>query len=123
MREEYSLWIKENVPKDPTALCKEYSLKMHEAFPELELMRGHVHIVFGAKRKWPHWWLKTDKGIIVDPTKAQFPGILQYEEHVGAEPKGKCVHCGEYSFEDPNFCSDACSTEFMSRLNGKVVST
>src|SRR5579871_6148538 len=76
----YQQWITENVPSNPLGMCRTICAEMREAFPEeLRMIRGHYHDAFWGKRG--HWWLITDSGKIIDPTKAQFP-----DQHGEYEP-------------------------------------
>jgi hypothetical protein len=123
MDERYKEWIALNVPSYPVGMCKAISTSMHEEFPELRLVRGHYSADFfdgdGAK-EWPHWWLEDAKGVVIDPTVAQWPdkgihGI--YVEHTGPEPTGRCVNCGGYCYgPDPILCSETCDAEYRAYL-------
>lgn len=99
---------------DPTGRCREESLAMADAFPELRLVRGHVRCANG--RRYPHWWCVDPDDVVLDPTAAQFAlvGILDYEPHPdGApEPTGKCPNCGEYCYGGRFCCSDACERAY-----------
>ena len=95
---------------------------MVKQFPELTIVKGHVEDLQWGRRS--HIWLKTAEGEIVDPTVAQFPSVMEYEEwEPGDEVRvGKCMECGEeiwrsvqtLDVEDPGcrrpyFCSEECS--------------
>lgn len=109
--DEYNEWIMDNVDENPVNQCERLTLLMRESFPELIRVRGHV---LDGEKKYPHWWLKTENGDIVDPTAHQFCFVFDYEEWDEArdEPTGKCPNCGEYSFKSKYFCSDSCREEF-----------
>ena len=113
----YAKWIAENVKGSALGRCKEVSLEMQKAFPELLLVRGHYYDPVWGERM--HWWLKTEDGEIIDPTKSQFPskGEAPYIEWIegSKEPVGKCMNCGEYCYDDPNVCSTECSELLMAR--------
>jgi hypothetical protein len=100
-------WLRKN---DPYGKCHEASIEMQEQFPHLRLVRGHYHDVMWGERE--HWWLVDDDENIVDPTATQFPskGSGHYYElpDDAKEPLGKCMNCGEYCYENRNFCSDGC---------------
>jgi len=107
---KYQGWIKENVT-EAYGKCVEVTKQMLEAFPELTRVKGHYHCPFDGKR--PHWWLKTDQGVVVDPTASQFlsGGIMgEYEEWKEGrpEPTGKCMDCGGYCYNNSNFCTQKC---------------
>jgi len=110
---KYEDWIKENV-FDGTGRCLEFSMKMKEVFPELKLVRGHYICYCWGKRD--HWWLKTEEGVLVDPTKNQFPskGSGEYEEWCEGreEPTGRCLNCRKYVYENEDFCCIECKEEF-----------
>jgi len=114
----YDEWIA-NV-SNPLGRCKEVTLQMQEVFPELKRVRGHYYCWIWGRRE--HWWLRDPDGKPVDPTAAQFPskGEGIYEEWVEGdpEPTGKCLNCGEYVYDDGNFCNDSCRRAFMLDLMG-----
>ena len=109
---KYDAWIKANVQGTGAGRCKEETLAMLAAFPELTRIRGHYHDDSCGRRA--HWWLTTPDNKIVDPTSMQFPskGDGRYEPWVeGApEPTGMCVECGEDTYNDEYFCSETCAT-------------
>lgn len=113
----YEEWIVINVI-DPVGTCKETTLAMQEAFPELTRVRGHYYCLPWGERD--HWWLIDPDGKIVDPTKAQFPcyGCGQYIawNEGDPEPTGKCLNCGEYVYDDASHCNDTCRQAFMQDL-------
>jgi hypothetical protein len=122
----YEEWISENVEGDGYGKCDEYTLKMQAVFPELTRMKGFYHCPIWGQRT--HWWLITDFGEVVDPTKAQFPskGTCEYEELLDIEledrlPCGKCMNCGEEIYKKNFYASDMCSEEcgksFLRYLN------
>lgn len=122
--ERYRRWIAANVPLFPRGLCAEMTARMVEAFPELRRVRGHVESL-ATGHAMPHWWCETPAGAVVDPTAAQFEGYqpVDYQEHVGAEPIGKCLNCGDYVFvpsPSSDFCSDACCNAMTNSLNGAL---
>jgi len=119
----YQAWIDaQALPEYPVGLCYHVSHKMAQAFPELVLTRGHVTMPCpdrGTKR-WPHWWLVAPDGSIVDPTAAQFPGTTaadyEAEPMDAAEPTGKCLECGEYTYNGDTFCSAAHERSYMAYI-------
>jgi hypothetical protein len=78
---------------------------MMQAFPELSRRNG---VVFSYEnldnvnpkypKQYPHAWLVTEKGYIVDPTRSQFDllGELQYKELDPCNEIRKCMGCGVY---------------------------
>lgn len=122
MEEKYREWIKQNVPQSVDRVvgtCKKYSKLMLKDFPELILVRGHVKIPGDYNPSfphgYPHFWLKTSVGEIVDPTKKQFGTFCIYEEwnETGEEPTGKCPNCGEYCYRGRYCCSEKCEKEYI----------
>lgn len=63
---QYEGWIRKNVPKDCSGMCEGITIRMAIDFPELKRVRGYY-------MDRPHWWCVTPDGVIIDPTKAQFP--------------------------------------------------
>ncbi|MCK9567537.1 hypothetical protein M0R72_01145 [Candidatus Pacearchaeota archaeon] len=104
--------------------CSSAVAAMVKVFPELRIVRGHVFDLQLGQRS--HWWLVTAAGEIVDPTKGQFPCLMEYEEWVpGTEVRvGACMQCGADiweavdSLDGPpihrNFCSSECEAELIS---------
>ena len=115
MIEKYEIWIAENITENPYGKCHELSKKMLESFPELKLVRGHYVCPIWGKRG--HWWLVTEDGENVDPSKRQFPSggtgkyILWNEGD--EEPTGLCMNCSEYTYHGDNFCCNSCETEYF----------
>ena len=60
--------------------CKEEVEAMHEAFPELVIVKGFVYVDWGPgyenERIREHWWLKDTEGKIIDPTAGQSRACL-----------------------------------------------
>lgn len=112
---KYNEWI-DNYTGNIYRKCKEVSKEMQRVFPELEICKGLVKI--SENSKWyQHQWLKTNFGVIVDPTAGQWMVIEEYREIKKGddEPIGKCSNCGEFvfgRFVDSLFCSDNCSHEY-----------
>lgn len=107
---KYAEWIKANVDGTGAGRCKEETLAMLAAFPELTRVRGHYHDDAWGRRA--HWWLTTPDNKIVDPTWMQFPskGDGRYEPWIEGtpEPTGYCNECGCETFNGDHFCSDQC---------------
>lgn len=101
--------------RDPTGQCRKWSHLMKKSFPSLTLVRGFVRLDESHfKRDWPHWWLTTPSGEVVDPTAAQFPGVFKYRPMDEENPiTGRCPNCGEWSCTGGEFfCSEECGEEF-----------
>lgn len=98
--------------------CKEYCEEVLKDKPELTLVRGYYHCPMWGKQE--HWWLKDEKGNIIDPTVKQFPtkGIAaEYEEFNGI---CECAECGKEFKEEEGrfhgnyaFCSSRCFGHFV----------
>lgn len=106
--------------------CREAVQRMSQAFPELTAQRGHVHCAWGKRA---HWWLTTPDGEILDPTRDQFPGPVDYEEWETGEPVrvGKCMECGDEIWKvvdsldnvrTATFCGETCHDAFSASLMG-----
>lgn len=125
MRKEYKNWIdiynkSHNIV---SGFCLSASSLMIKDFPELILCRGYTTDLYYNKRT--HWWCKTIDGEIIDPTVSQFfkDGIefdLKYEEYDedlhGRLATGKCMDCGNYLYDDEQFCNDECEKATMDYL-------
>ena len=104
---------------DVCQTCKEASAEMVKRFSELKQVRGHVVMVGapdGDKRPWPHWWCVAEDGLIVDPTREQFPcSSLEYTPIDESRTLvGKCMHCGGVVYAETGtapFCSEKCERE------------
>lgn len=99
--------------------CAEITLQKQKQHPELKRIRGHYDCPIWGKRK--HWWLIDIDGKIIDPTKAQFPskGIGKYIPWIegSPEPTGKCLECGDYTFNSQHFCSSECERKTLWAYN------
>lgn len=121
MERRYAEWIvARKLPMHPSGLCSSVTLEMQAAFPELHRVRGHV-IDVADDQQYPHWWLQTDDGDIIDPTVGQFAGIpsiryVRWREGT-KEPTGKCHDCGGYVYDGSSFCSDDCARSTEAYLN------
>lgn len=128
---KYEVWIRRchAALEDPSASllgkCKETALALQSAFPELELIKGHVYCP-APWGKRGHWWCKTTDGVIIDPTAVQFPLIYSYEEYIeGMEVQlGTCLDCGAEIWGDPHtfegctdFCGAECADSYIAYLN------
>ena len=115
----YLKWIDLNVSEDGYGKCSEITLMMERKFPELHRVRGHYYCLIWGERT--HWWLVTQNGDIVDPTKEQFPskGTGKYVEwpEGDQEPTGKCPNCSGYCFNGQTVCSEKCHIEYSAYLN------
>ena len=81
--------------------CERVCKAMLETFPDLTLIRGHYWDYEWGRRQ--HWWLSDRNGNVIDPTAMQFPskGTGTYEpwDEGSPEPTGKCMQCGEYTYD------------------------
>jgi len=111
MDDKYNQWIIDNVQGDGYGQCAEITDAMQKEFPELIRVRGHYLCYAWGERS--HWWLRDNKGEVIDPTKMQFPsiGIGLYKEWIDGspEPTGKCPNCEGYCYNHDFCCSDECS--------------
>lgn len=125
MDSAYEQWIWDNVdPEHTTGLCHHYSDEMRKDFPELILVRGYYFCLIEGKH--PHWWLRTEDGVIVDPTANQFEskGEGRYEPipEDAPEPVGKCRNCDQlfYEMEYHPLCSDMCYVAYTQHCIGAI---
>lgn len=122
---EWIRWFADRHDGDVNGECEDATDAMVAAFPELRRVRGHVTMLAapdGDTRPWPHWWCVTPEGEIVDPTRAQFPGPLDYEEHDEdrGEPSGVCPNCSGLVYGGGTCCSDRCHDEYASYVMGDL---
>ena len=128
MQQKYRNWIESNYPTWGTARgkCHQACLDIQKIFPELTITNGFVWAL-GYPTEQEHWWLKDTEGNIVDPTKIQFGGILNYEEVDDSHPlrnypREKCCNCGEKYYRTPDHqyssvCSKDCGDAYLAYLN------
>lgn len=124
MSDGYAGWIRGYEVRTPALLgrCRDAVVEMRSAFPELTEVRGHVFCAWGRRG---HAWLVTSDGTIVDPTRGQFPGPVEYEPWKPGDTVrvGKCMNCGDEIWrpaqtlaEEPkreSACSGDCEAELM----------
>jgi hypothetical protein len=102
--------------------CQDATLKMHEAFPELTIVKGF------RRPGGEHCWLVTADGTVVDPTESQFAmTALEYRSFRPGDTVcvGKCMNCGEYIYEAvqslegerKEFCNEQCYDEMTRWFN------
>ena len=118
MKRKYQDWIN-NINNNVTGLCADITQDMITKFPELKRIRGHYYCVIWGQRE--HWWCVDSDNSIVDPTASQFPGkgsgeYVEWDESQ-PEPTGKCRECGEYCYDDNNFCNTAHEVSYMAYIN------
>lgn len=110
----YAEWIEGYVSAQPNRFvrgkCAEATEAMLKVFPELRRVCGFVLTHWGEDQ---HWWCVAPDGSIVDPTKAQFPWVANYEEVDPSAPHrpiptGACMDCGGPAFNGDTFCSKEC---------------
>lgn len=96
-------------------LCKDFSERLIEQFPELKLVRGHYHCPY-LKKPDPHWWCETPEGSVVDATAEQYLsfGMGHYEPWPEEKslPTGKCPNCSAYTYHYATCCSTECHNEY-----------
>src|SRR6478609_5090804 len=106
----YGQWIAEYVTRCNGFVrgkCAEATAEMAQAFPELRRVAGFALASWGDDQ---HWWCVAPDGSVVDPTAAQFGGVIfRYEEIELANPHrpiptGACGNCGEPAFGGSMFC-------------------
>lgn len=119
--EVYARWIAayaEERNGNLTAQCGVATQRLVKDHPELERVRGGVVLFTGNFAH--HWWCITPDGTIIDPTAAQFTGIVSYHPRDESQPAptGKCPNCGEYCYDDNDFCSKRCERSYLAYLNG-----
>lgn len=130
MEDKYREWIDLNYPDSSSGYgkCKEACEAMKAAFPELIITNGFVEVFAWNCNDRQHWWLKTKDQEIIDPTRKQFPGLIEYREieddHPARNyPTCKCMNCGEVYFGTSNrsrtVCSPKCAKELEDYYNGK----
>lgn len=110
MLSKYKEWMEEN-----NSLNKLEKLEqMQTIFPELLTVRGHVFFQGCPVNGYPWKWLQTTEGEIVDPSAKELPHIFLYEiwDENLPEPTGKCLNCGQYTWDGKHFCSDNCELEY-----------
>lgn len=121
MKKRYREWINKNV-KEVLGTCAEITDKMNKEFPELRRVRGHYFCTVLGNRE--HWWLVDECGEIIDPTVGQFPslgsGVYREWKEGDKEPTGKCINCGEYTFDSEQICSEICLLEVEKLYSGRI---
>lgn len=117
MDQKYAAWIEDFLLRcDPYGRCSEATLAMVKLFPELRRACGFYHCAWGPRQ---HWWCVDAQGNIIDPTVTQFPpGEYQELGENDPKPKGKCMNCGDYCYDDPVACSPECKQELRVAYGG-----
>ena len=118
MKQEYKIWIKQNVT-ETYGKCAKITKEMQKVFPELSRIRGHYICPIWGERE--HWWLIDKYENIIDPTRGQFPslgyGTYKPWNEGDPEPTGKCPNCGGYCYNGDSVCSKECKVEYLAYLN------
>lgn len=105
MKYIYFKFIDDYIPKnldEVVGTCQEWCETMHEAFPELKIVKGVVHSwnnqdnYCGIEKEYPHYWLETDEGEKIDPTRHQFCLIEPIKYRRIDKCFGRCINCGRY---------------------------
>ncbi len=116
----YAAWIDAFVAqhKIVRGLCAVACAQMRSAFPELAEVRGWAD---GCE----HVWLVTPSGEIVDPTVAQFGGLVEEYRPFRAGDLvrvGRCMNCGDdihkrvERLDDPRYATCVCGDECRAAL-------
>ena len=132
LKTKYTVWIEAYVLRQNDVLlgkCRSACEEMLLIFPELKIVRGHIYDAYWGKRG--HFWLVTEDGTIIDPTRGQFPArSIQYEAWDPSVPVrvGKCQECGVEIFkcvetldEKPkveSVCSPECEQQLREYYDG-----
>lgn len=99
--------------------CKEMCEALVADDPSLKMVRGHYYEPTWGREE-PHWWCVNAEGVIIDPTKLQFPsgGIIDcYTEFDGTFdceecgknfPEAELVAAGNYPV-----CSNTCALKLV----------
>jgi hypothetical protein len=114
MKQEYQDWI-DNYKGDIFRKCVEVTQEMQQVFPELRIVKGMATILEDFN-DYPHQWLIDLEGNIVDPTKKQWIGIIEYKEITEKDEQlvGKCPNCGEWIYGNyREFCDDKCADSYL----------
>jgi hypothetical protein len=114
----YTSWIEDYLVRHNNFVrgkCDEATVEMVEAFPELRRACGFVFCSWGEDT---HWWCVAPDGSVIDPTKAQFNGLVFSYEEIDPKkphrplPTGPCGTCRNYVYDGTMFCSTSCAREF-----------
>lgn len=116
MKPEYTAWIESYTAAQPERYvrgkCREATVAMIETYPELRQAAGFVYCTWGREE---HFWCMTADGEVIDPTKSQYHHVFRYEEidlsdpeQVKKIPTGRCMDCGDDTYEDKTFCDERC---------------
>lgn len=127
---KYRSWMQRNVPQSfdgQLAECTRYVPLMAQVFLELIVCKGvvfskvnidNISTIPDSYKEYPHMWLKTKEGVIIDPTIKQFDalGKLEYREFPKeATALSRCCNCGKYfttSGIHGVVCSHECQKEY-----------
>jgi hypothetical protein len=110
----YQDWIWQHYPTSDSALaqCVEACAAMRLVFPELKEKNGVVYsfvnrdnIPGGNPKEYPHRWLVTSTGEIIDPTVLQYEllGDLHYREMDVSQGMWRCRGCGDWQTGIDNY--------------------
>lgn len=124
--QEYDEWIRGYYERHGGFVrgkCQKAVEEMKAAFPELRIVAGFAHVSWGRDQ---HWWCIAPDGTVVDPTAAQFPLPIRYEELDLNDPKtrervpiSKCMNCGKETYTSSlsaDMCSQTCADDFVAFL-------
>jgi hypothetical protein len=134
----YDQWIANYIAKESfiRGMCKSACEEMKKVFPNLTLVGGKVLTIAGERE---HWWLLDENGQVVDPTRSQYEGEIDYIPWTPSMEIiiGKCMNCGAIirgivlSLDEKywnctdgslnrDFCSNDCNKEFIDSLNALI---
>lgn len=117
----YAMWIDAYVAEHDGFVrgkCVIATARMVLAFTELRRARGFVETSWGDDQ---HWWCVAPDGTIVDPTRAQYPYVLSYDEVDPSAPHrpiptGPCAYCGGHAYDGSTVCSERCHVAYARYL-------
>lgn len=121
---KYDVWINNYIKENKilAGFCFSASKQMVETFPELKQIKGYVVTEFSGSSA--HWWCEDANGKIYDPTALQFEDIISYEQYNeekhGPLPTGKCYDCGDYIYDEKDFCDENCESSTREYLNNVI---
>ena len=119
--ERYRRWIAAYVARRAVKggllhQCREATLEMSRAFPELKRVAGRVELADG--KRWVHAWMVAPDGELLDPTVLQFESApVRYTPADEEDPKptGQCFECMDYRYGRSRYCSEKCGRAFRKR--------
>ena len=101
--------------------CKEFCENLIEKNPNLKIVRGYYIDPLMSKKE-PHWWCVDKDGVIIDPTKKQFPSGGMFGSYEEFDGFFDCSECGKKFPEKEvvlmgngnyQLCSEKCAAELV----------